>query len=109
MTTFLYVFGFETPQQSRGNVIYGWDDENSEAVLIDADDEASALLWGDEIAERFIKLLFRDDQVSWRDQQFARWIEPPTPEWTCQQHVSFGVFPDFTAWLPPYKDDMSQQ
>jgi hypothetical protein len=58
MPTFLYIFGFESPRQSRNNTDLGWDDEDSQGVLIDACDEAAALAWGREISERFIKLLF---------------------------------------------------
>jgi hypothetical protein len=102
--TFHYGFGFESPRQARNNAAHGWDDEDSQAVLIDADDEASALAWGHEISERFIKILFRDDRVSWQN-RFSSWIEPPNQPWPEQQRVAVGVFPDFTSWLEPYKDE----
>lgn len=105
MTTFLYCFGFESPRQSRDNAAHGWDDEDSQAVLINAEDEASALLWGTEISEQFVKLLFRDERISWRDQQFAHWIGAAAQQCVDQQEVSIGVFPDFTVWLLPYNGD----
>lgn len=105
MPAYLYGFGFECPRQSRNNAALGYDDEDSQAVLIDANDEASALAWGETISEAFIKVLFCDDQISWRSQQFASWIEPATPSSSNLQRVPVGVFPDFASWISPYKDE----
>ena len=107
MPTFLYIFGFESPRQLRNNNACGWDDEDSQAVLIDATDEASALMWGQEISEQFIKLLFRDENFSWREYQYASWIEPPGRTWPDLQRVCAGQFPDFTSWLRPYYGESS--
>jgi hypothetical protein len=101
MPLYLYVFGFESPWQLRNNDAQGWDHEDSQGVLIDAADEAAALAWGQEISERFIKLLFRNQEISWRDRGYANWIETPAGTWPDQQRVTVGEFPDFTSWLPP--------
>ena len=79
MATFLYTFGFESPGQMRQNERYDSDDEDSNALLIDAEDEAAALVWGREIAERFVKLMFRDDRVSWKELKYADKLE--TGKW----------------------------
>jgi hypothetical protein len=75
MAIYLYRFGFESPNQFRNNAAHGWDDEDSQGVLIEAADEASALAWGREISERFIQLLFQDETISW---QQLRYPSPPT-------------------------------
>ena len=75
MNTFLYRFGYETPRQSLTNERGGWDDEDSQVVLIDAETQEAALRWGQEISERFIKLLFNDEKVSWKESHFAAEIE----------------------------------
>jgi hypothetical protein len=46
MKNFLYVFGYWTPEQRRQNELHGWDDEDSAALLVDAETEAQALEWG---------------------------------------------------------------
>jgi hypothetical protein len=103
MPVYLYRFGFESPTQFRNNASYGWDDEDSQGVLIEAGDEAAALAWGQAISERFIQLLFHDDAVSWREMGFANWLEPPGESWPESQSVTVGQFPDFAPWLGPYE------
>jgi hypothetical protein len=102
MPLYLYRFGFESPRQFRHNEAHGWDDEDSQGVFIEANDEASALRWGQEISEQFIKLLFKDNGVSWRELGYAHWIEPPDKSWAGQQQVVVGMLPDFASWLRPY-------
>ncbi len=105
MTPFLYKFGFESPRQFRNNAAHGWDDEDSQGVLIDAPDEAAALAWGQEVSERFIKLLFKDEGVSWQQLRYANWIEPKVETWPEQQRVAVGTLPDFSSWLRPYEGE----
>jgi hypothetical protein len=108
MRTFLYTFGFESPRQARNNArsLY-WDDEDSQRVLIDADDEAAALAWGHEISERFMKLLYRDDSVSWGD-RYANGVETPGEDTSDVQHVRVGEYPNFEPWLEGYEDEASE-
>jgi hypothetical protein len=102
MPLYLYRFGFESPRQLRNNDSHGWDDEDSQGILIEADNEASALAWGQEISERFFQHLFKNESVSWRQLGYANWIEPPGEAWDDQQRVAVGTLPDFTSWLRPY-------
>jgi hypothetical protein len=99
MRAYLYCFGYENPLQFRNNDHYGWDDEDSQAVLIDAESEEAALRWGQEISERFIKLLFRDEGISWKQLGYANWVELPGKEVPGTPHVRDGEFPDFNMWL----------
>lgn len=99
MSTFIYCFGYETPQQARNNDRRGWDDENSYGLTIEADSEEAAIRWGREVAERFIKLLYRDEAMSWKQLGFADWIEaPPIDPWEMPV-VKEGEFPDYEPWL----------
>ena len=78
MPAFLFRFGFETPVQHRNNAAHGWDDEDSQAVFIDGPDADAALAWGREVAEAFVKRLWAargEPGPSWKDGQFAHWIE----------------------------------
>ena len=74
MPEFLYVFGFETPAQSRANHAHGWDDEDSRAVFIEADSAELALEWGRRISERFIRDLYRTDGAGGWSGSYAHWI-----------------------------------
>ena len=71
----LYVFGFETPDQTRLNGPNGWDDEDSLGVFIEAASPDQALAWGRSISEEFLKVLHGDRSVSWAQQNYAHWIE----------------------------------
>ena len=101
MPEFLYVFGYETPEQAKSNSAHGWDDEDSEAVFIEAESAIAALEWGRQISERFIRQLYHTDDVSWWQSSFAHWIaERPEDEYTPEAlstlpHVRHGEHPTF--------------
>jgi hypothetical protein len=103
MTSYLFRFGFETPAQKSLNDEMGWDSEDSLAVIIEADSEQDALKWGQQVAERFVQLLFADDSVSWKAMNYANWIEHGRVPWSGIQRVSVGEYPDFEKWLRDVK------
>lgn len=105
MPVYLYRFGFESPRQFRNNAAHGWDDEDSQGVLIDAPDEAAAFAWGQEVSERFIQLMFKDDGMSWQKLGYASWIEPLVETWPDLQRVAIGALPNFSSWLRPYESE----
>lgn len=105
MPLFLYRFGYESPCQFRNNGAHGSDDEDSQGLLIEAPDEAAALMWGQEVSERFVQLLFKDESASWRKLGYTNWIEPQLERWDDQQRVSVGTLPDFESWLRPYESE----
>jgi large subunit ribosomal protein L27 len=80
MPAFICCFGYETPRQARNNLRWDWEDENSYGLTIEADNEEAALLWGQAVAERFIKLLYRDKAISWMRIGFSDWIEKAPEE-----------------------------
>lgn len=78
MTVFLFMFGFETPAQHRNNRANGWDDEDSQSIFIEAVDAETALAWGRQIAENYVRHLWRahpESAPSWDAGRFAHWIE----------------------------------
>jgi hypothetical protein len=75
VSRYLYIFGFETPEQARLNRANGWDDEDSRAIFIEAASVEEALSWGRAISEEFLKELHRDRSVSWAMHDYAHWIE----------------------------------
>ena len=79
MADFLFVFGYESPEEWRTNQQQGTDYESSEAVWISAADEAAALMVGRSHAERWVKDLFRKHEVEaypdWAASDYANWIE----------------------------------
>lgn len=97
MPKFVFQFGYETPEQEAANALHGWDDEDSQWVIIDAADEESALRWGCEIAERFV------DQMggsSWRADKFAHWVDPliNCPWAIGRDAAAIGQLPEFANW-----------
>jgi hypothetical protein len=95
---FVFRFGFESPQQRVGNNRYGWDDESSQWVLVDAPDDAAALAWGREVAEAFVRRL---GSQSWRACGYAHWVEPLSacPWAVGRPPVAVGQLPEFEAWV----------
>lgn len=98
MPTFVFRFGFESPVERDSNERYGTDFESSQFVVIEAPDEAAALDWGCEVAERFVQ---QACGVSWRAGEFARWVEPLSEcPWAAgQEVVGVGQFPDASHWV----------
>jgi hypothetical protein len=107
---YLFRFGFATPLQWAANEAHDWDDECSEAIFIMADSPDMALSWGQEIAEAFNELLFKnagqqDDIPSWKEAGFVYWLEE-SPESIFSDTelknlpaVGAGELPDFTRWI----------
>jgi len=101
MPQYLYRFGYETPEQAASNAANGLDDEDSEAVFIDAESSQQALEWGREISEHFIRQLYENSEISWLRRNFAHWIEEhPETKFTADVlgsllRVRYGQHPDF--------------
>ena len=106
----LFVFGYETPKQMAANEANGWDDEDSAALFIDADDVRTAEQWGQAVAQAFFAWLHGDSNASWRDRRYASWIEPdPWSSYDAAQlaaipKVSCGEYPDWQS-LMGWKDN----
>ena len=94
---FVFCFGYETPRQAIANAERGWDDEDSEYVLIEAPNEAEALKWGCELAERFVQSL---GGASWKAGNFAHWVELLSDcPWASERAViGVGQFPSPDYW-----------
>ena len=77
MTRFLFVFGYESPENSRANIV-GDDAESSNAVWVSAASEEEAIEKGRRFAEEFVAVQFKRAHVasipSWRAGNFAHWI-----------------------------------
>jgi hypothetical protein len=99
---YLYIFGYEDPSERQANSERGTDYESSEAIRIIAENQAEALDWGKEISESFIQYLFGNDQISWKNERFAAWIEINPDHylrdhWETLPRVNVGEYPDFQA------------
>ena len=100
---YLYIFGYETPGEAESNRRMATDFESSAMIRILADSEDAALSWGHEISERFLKAIYHDDKISWKEQRFASWIEDKPEEyirtrWASIPVVKVGEFPGFHLW-----------
>jgi len=98
---YLYIFGYEDPSERKSNSECGADFESSGQVRIIATDEEEALNWGRNISERFVKFIYGNDQMSWKDERFASWIEHDPDEYLLSKWekiivVKVGEYPDFS-------------
>jgi hypothetical protein len=79
MPEFLFVFGYESPEEGKTNSTEGTDFESSNAVWITASDEHTALVAGRMYADQWISDLFQNKGIdlhpSWAASGFAHWIE----------------------------------
>ena len=98
MPAFVFQFGYESPVEREVNDRDGTDFESSRWVVINAPDEAAALAWGCEVAERFVR---QTCGVSWRAGNFAHWVKPLSaiPEAAGRPAVAVGEYPDFAGWV----------
>ena len=98
MPAFVSQFGYESPVERESNERDGTDFESSQWVVIEAADEAAALSWGCEVAERFVQQTFGE---SWRTWNFAHWVEPLSkcPWAVGRPSVGVGEFPEFVGWV----------
>jgi hypothetical protein len=64
--------------------------------VIEAPDEAAALSWGCEVAERFVRQVCGE---SWRAGNFAHWVEPLSAcSWAVgRPPVGIGQFPELAG------------
>jgi hypothetical protein len=101
MAKFLYVFAYQTPAQVKAAAAGEYAEEASEAVFIEAESAEQALDWGKQISEDFLKRLFPQGDISWKDLNFAHWIEAePQDEYPADllerlPVVACGVRPQF--------------
>jgi hypothetical protein len=79
MADFLFVFGYESPDDWRANQNFGTAAESSSAVWVSAANEEAALSAGRSYAERWVQDLFREKGVEgypgWCACDYAHWIE----------------------------------
>jgi hypothetical protein len=77
MKRFLFVFGYESPDDARANQS-GDDAESSSAVWVEAPSEGEALEKGRVFAEEFVRSRYAKAKApvipSWRAGNFAHWI-----------------------------------
>ena len=88
MKQFLFVFGYESPEDSQANK-NGDDAESSSAVWVEAQTEAEAMERGRAFAEEFVAVRYAKAKTpeipSWRAGNFACWIsQRPLEEFSGQ-------------------------
>lgn len=94
MTTFLFCFGYESPDEWRSNERDGTDFESSNGVWVEAASEGAAIRAGLDFAERHVARLFEEagiaDFPGWHASGYASWIEPdPLERWSGQALDTF--------------------
>jgi len=101
---YLYIFGYQTPEQLAGAAKDEHAEEASEALFIEAQSAERALAWGREISEEYVHRLFEGQAVDWKSMHFAHWVEnEPQTEYPIDilaslPVVSDGQYPDFQAF-----------
>ncbi|HWX21955.1 MAG TPA: hypothetical protein VN578_18800, partial [Candidatus Binatia bacterium] len=101
MPRFLYIFGYQTPEQMNSSASSEAPEEASMAVFIEAQSADEALGWGRELSEEYGRRLFPGRALSWKSLNFAHWIEAnPQQEYPADLLASLpvvpcGSYPDF--------------
>lgn len=76
---YLFCFGYETPDQYENNRFHGWDDEDSQAIWIEANSRDEAMAVGLRLARAFVENQYTDRNLpmpfEWNDKMYACWIE----------------------------------
>jgi len=93
------------PAQRENNAAYEWDDEDSEALFITAENAEKALEWGHAVAKRFVSALFNDRDTSWTQSHFAAWIDHDYASNFSREQlkavptVKYGEYPDIVGMI----------
>jgi hypothetical protein len=101
---YLYIFGYQTPQQVALAATDQHSEESSEALFIEAESPEQALAWGREISDNFVRRLFHDQPIDWKSMNYVHWVECEQMEFPATildqlQVVAFGHFPNFQCWI----------
>jgi len=84
LETFLFCFGYESPEEWRSNERHGTDFESSSAVWVEAESPDEATEAGLEFAQSWVAGLFREAGVAdfpgWQESDYAYWIEEDHPK-----------------------------
>ncbi len=97
---YVYVFGYEPPNERRMNDATSWDSESSGYFRIEATSVEEALRWGNELANAYVAHLYGDvEKGRWSRGQYASWLEDDTSDLTHQAAVltpllSVGDYPE---------------
>lgn len=79
MTKFLFIFGYESPNEWSSNAGSEADSELSHAVWVEAPNEQVALTAGRKFAENFVNSMFSTtpelDFPGWLSADYSHWIE----------------------------------
>lgn len=102
MNDFLYMFGFETPDERESNDKHGTDFETCRWFRIFAQSEDEALGWGHKLAAWFLGEVYGPEFGDWTPDQFAAWIEAsPWPEVAAEISalpvVAVGEYPNLVV------------
>jgi hypothetical protein len=88
---YLFRFGFTWPEELAWVTAHPEADlgEASEAVFVRAPSREEAEAIGEELAEIFVRRLYGNRSYSWRELQFASWIEEDSEviEWAATAHL----------------------
>jgi hypothetical protein len=110
MNKYLFVFGYEGPEDLAVNNRLGTDYESSRQLFVIAKTEADALSWGQEIAKWYVCQLYGDDTSGWKKENYATWIETHPDAYTMSMIaedvgwvpvVKYGEYPSFLEMLFP--------
>jgi len=112
-TEFVYVFGYESPEEREANGSVGTDFESSGVVRIRARSELAAKEWGEAVAAWYVAKLFdlTDAEIGlgWTPSNFASWIETDPDDRlraVVARHpvISIGEHPDFELMRAALRD-----
>lgn len=93
---YLFCFGYETPDQFENNRLHGWDDEDSQAVWVEAGSKDEAMAAGYRYAQSFIQRSYleagRKIPFEWKVNTYSCWIEDdPEKKWPDSSLESLGI------------------
>ena len=112
MNRYLFIFGFETPEQFQYNSEAGTDDEDSIAFFLDAPDESAAADRGRLIAHEFVRRMFTAVGMDspWSPKTYSNWIEHrPLDRFSGMALETLDVLgpndtPNYDSWLGGHFD-----
>ena len=111
MKRFLYVFKYETPDQKKNNVLFGYNERDSELICIMAPNKEKAREWGKKLASMYMqKLNGEEDNVYKGEDMIEEVGSNYVPEKVKKAPmVEFGTYLDIDEiLLKKYGQDMDK-
>lgn len=104
---YYFYFGYHNPSSwNEFRIDPDFDFESTGVILIEAENEDDALLWGRTIAFWYLNKLHKNNDYAWRSENYANWVEEENKSTFDEAvlNIKAGYFPNYVDLKRHLKD-----